>query len=85
MTRYWPQGLAIETWGDDDTPLGFVWQGAPHRIVEVCNRWRMHTRWWNPEKTVWREYWKVATDDGWLCLLFYDRLREGWRLARIYD
>ena len=79
MTRYWPQGLAIEIWGDDDAPLGFFWQGTPRHIVEVCNRWRMHTRWWEPEKAVWREYWKVATDDGLLCLLFYDRLRDRWR------
>ena len=77
--------IEIETWGDGDAPRGFFWQGTPHHIVQVCNRWRFHTRWWEPEKAVWREYWKVATGDGLLCLLFYDRLRAHWRLARIYD
>lgn len=85
VTRYWPQGLVIEAWGDGDVPQGFVWEGTPYQIVQVCNRWRIHTRWWEPERAVWREYVKVATADGMLCLLFYDQRRARWRLSRIYD
>lgn len=64
---------------------GFVWQGTPRRIARVCNRWRVHTRWWEPRQPVWREYLKVVTGDGLLCLLYRDLLAGGWFFARLYD
>ena len=92
MTRLCPEGEAVETWGDWETlgdrlgdtsgrsPRGFVWRSASHRITGVCNRWRIHTNWWqqglpvsalSPLKAgVWREYLKLTTDSGLLCLLF---------------
>jgi hypothetical protein len=74
----------VEVWGEEDAPSGFAWQGARHRIT-VYNRWRVHTRWWEPAEAVWREYVKVATDTGLLCLLYRDLLTGGWFLARVYD
>ncbi len=69
------------------SPRGFVWRGASHRITGVCNRWRIHTNWWqrglpvsalSPLKAgIWREYLKVTTNSGLLCLLF--RNLEGGR------
>ena len=92
MTRLWPEGEPVEAWSgeeraspDAETPAGFTWGGAPHRILEVCNRWRVHTRWWQPEEAIWREYVKVATSTGLLCLLYRDLLHGGWFLARVYD
>jgi hypothetical protein len=88
VTRLWPEGEPLAAWGGQavkDRPDGFTWQGTAHRIVDVCNRWRVHTRWWEPEETVWREYLKVTTDTGLLCLLYRDLLRGGWFLARVYD
>ena len=85
MTRLWPQGEAIEVWGDPETPQGFRWRGAPHHIEEVCNRWRVHTHWWEPAQVLWREYLKVATDSGYLCLIYRDRIDGGWFLSRLYD
>ena len=85
MTRLWPEGEPLKVWGEEKTPAGFEWQGEPHRILEVCNRWRVHTRWWEPDGAVWREYLKVATDTGLLCLIYRDLLRGGWFLARLYD
>jgi hypothetical protein len=65
---------------------GFIWRGASHRITGVYNRWRIHTNWWqqglpvsalSPLKAgIWREYLKVTTDSGLLCLLFRD-LEDG--------
>ena len=81
MTRLWPEGEAVQVWGLEE----FTWQGTVHHIEEVCNRWRMHTRWWEPGQAVWREYLKVATDTGLLCLLYRDLLSGGWFLARVYD
>ncbi len=85
MTRLWPEGEPVEMWGREETPGGFEWQGEPHRILELCNRWRVHTRWWEPEQAIWREYLKVATDTGLLCLIYRDLLKGGWFLARLYD
>lgn len=85
MTRLWPQGKAIETWGGEETLAWFAWRGASHQVSEVCNRWRVHTRWWESNETIWREYVKVTTDTGLLCLLYRDLLNGGWFLARVYD
>ena len=85
MTRLWPEGEAIDTWGGEDTPAGFFWQGGNHGIENVCNRWRVHTRWWKPEGVVGREYVKVTTGTGLLCLLYRDLIAGGWFLARVYD
>ena len=86
MTRLWPEGEAVQAWGTtaEGRPEGFTWQGTAHRIKE-CNCWRIHTRWWEPGQAVWREYLKVATDTGLLCLLYRDLLSGGWFLARVYD
>ena len=85
MTRLWPEGQAIEVCDCEEIPGGFRWSGASHRVLEVCNRWRVHTRWWEPNETIWREYWKVATDGGLLCLIFHDFLTDRWYLQRVYD
>ena len=85
MTRLWLNGEAIETWGADDTPAGFFWAGTAHCIVEICNRWRVHTRWWEPEEALWREYLKVTTQDGLLCLIYRDLIGGGWFFSRLYD
>ena len=100
MTRLWPQGQPIQAWGHGDgreashipgevsasrvfgeTPDGFDGQ----HVLEVCNRWRIHTRWWEPQQAIWREYWKVVTDAGLLCLIYQDLGEGGWFLARVYD
>jgi hypothetical protein len=78
-------GDPLETWGEPETPTGFVWRNTPHHILEVTNQWRIHTCWWEPSKAVWREYLKVVTDTGLLCLIFRDLMHDGWFLARLYD
>ena len=37
--------------GTDDAPAGFSWRGTSHHIENVCNRWQVHTRWWEPGET----------------------------------
>jgi hypothetical protein len=85
MTRLWLDGEPVEVWGEKKAPNGFEWQGEVHRILEVCNRWRVHTRWWEPGETIWREYQKVTTDTGLLCLIYCDLLSGDWFLTRLYD
>jgi len=85
MTRLWPEGEQVEAWGGEGTPDGFVWHGEPHRILDVCNCWRIHTRWWEPDQGVRREYLKVVTDTGLLCYIYRDLLSGDWFLSKIYD
>ena len=86
MTRLWPDGEALEVWGGEETPVGFARQATSHRVLKVYNRWRIHTRWWEPSETIWREYWKVVTTNtGLLCLIYCDLLSGDWFLARLYD
>jgi hypothetical protein len=82
MTRLCPEGEVVEIWGDGENPSGFVWRGVSHRIADTYSRWRIHTNWWQQGLSVsalspltggtWREYLKVTTDSGLLCLLFRD-------------
>ena len=85
MTRLWPEGEIVTTWGGEEIPRGFDWRGASHRIQELCNRWQVHTRWWDSQEAIWREYLKVATDTGLLCLIYRDLLKDRWFMARLYD
>ena len=85
MTHLWPQGEPLQIWGAVSAPEGFLWHGGSHGIVEVTNRWRVHTRWWAPGEALWREYWKVVTDSGLLCLVYRDLPEGNWFMARLYD
>jgi len=48
--------------------MAFTWQGRQHRFTSVDKRWRVHEGWWQDE--VWREYWKVTTETGLLCIIY---------------
>jgi hypothetical protein len=85
MTRIPSEPEPVDTWGAEDTPDAFTWHHAEHHILQVVNRWRIHTLWWEPSQIVWREYLKCVTDTGMLCVIYHDLLRGGWFLARIYD
>lgn len=85
MTRLLAEGEAIEIWGSEEQPDGFLWRGEPYAIEEICNRWQVHTRWWGPGEAIWRAYYKITTDQGMLCELYHDRLAGRWVLVRVYD
>jgi hypothetical protein len=91
VTRLWPEGEPVEVWGGEETPANFAWHGMHHRIDRTYNRWRIHTHWWLPTPaegnggTIQREYVKVTTSTGLLCLLYHDLSSDNWYLARVYD
>jgi hypothetical protein len=83
MTHSWTVGPEITVSTDDEGPWTFTWAGQTHHVATLCNAWRVHTGWWQQE--VWRDYYKVQTEDGLLCVLYHDLLRERWHLVSIYD
>jgi DNA polymerase IV len=75
-------------------PRALMLEGRWERVREVSNRWRVAEGWWRRE--LYREYYRVITENGRLCLIFRDLSpqlsllpgRRGtgfaWFLERIY-
>ena len=85
MTRLWRSGqpLAVRT-DDNAVPSSFEWNGRVHCISGICNHWRVHHDWWRCSP-IWRDYYKIVTTDGFLCVIYRDLVTDTWYLARIYD
>jgi hypothetical protein len=67
----------------DGLPASLLWRGRHYAVAGVANRWRAEESWWADE--AWREYFKLATTDGLLCVLYRDLHTGKWYCARIYD
>ena len=86
MGQVWVKGEPIQATCDgDEQLLAFVWQGQRHQVARICNRWRVIEEWWRAEPAAWREYVKVVTREGVLCLIAQDLGRGEWWLIRVYD
>jgi hypothetical protein len=84
MTRLWINAIRIDVETDAaGCPVRFTWRGEAHPIVRVVNTWRVDTEWWTFR--IWREHFKVATETGYLLILYHDLLDDGWYLQRLYD
>jgi len=57
--------------------------GEIHIVDLVCNRWRDGGAWWSGESE--REYIKLATESGLLCLIARDVGGDEWVMVRVYD
>jgi hypothetical protein len=83
MTRLWRKGQQVEVELDGSgAPCVFEWNGTVRRIVSISKCWRVHNGRWRRE--VWRDYSKLATHSGLLCIIYQD-LEGHWYLQRIYD
>jgi hypothetical protein len=86
MTHTWPGGVAIHVVEDErKRPVQFYWQGQLHGITGIDEQWQVDGDWWHEEGRIWRDYFAVTTEDGLLCVLYYDHLAEEWRLSKLYD
>jgi hypothetical protein len=84
MTRLWSDCQPLKvTAGRLGEPLGFVWQGKPHRVDEVLRRWRVDEGWWAGR--AWREYFRLSTTSGLLVVIYRNVLTGQWCLERLYD
>jgi hypothetical protein len=84
VSPFWADPPALPVHTQDGRPMGFTWQGVPRRIARVGQHWRVHTAWWEARE-VWRDYWQVATDDAYLCVLYHDLLTGRWHLERVLE
>ncbi|MCO6451201.1 MAG: hypothetical protein J5I90_10490 [Caldilineales bacterium] len=65
-------------------PLRFRWGKDMHQVERICNRWRAKGVWWRGERAD-REYIKLTTTDGLLCVVARDMQRDAWALVCLYD
>ncbi len=84
--RLWRDGEPIAmTCDKTGRPQHFRRGSHTHQVEHVCNRWRVHEGWWRDKENGWREYIKIATSDGLLCLVVRDMENDVWFLVRLYD
>lgn len=84
MTKLLPSPPAIEVATDAaGEPVRLRWRRWQVSVAAICNRWRVAEDWWRDE--VVRDYYKVETDDGTLCVIYRDLRDDSWHLQRVYD
>ena len=84
MTKLWRSGPPLAVLTDDKgVPQSFEWREDVHHTNTICNSWRVHSDWW--KSSIWRDYYKIETTDGILCIIYRDLVIDSWHLARIYD
>jgi hypothetical protein len=84
MTKLLPSPPTIEVATDaGGEPVSLRWRCWYGEVAAICNRWRVEDDWWRQE--VARDYYKVRTTDGTLCVIFRDRRQNTWHLQRVYD
>jgi hypothetical protein len=84
LTKLLPSPAEIEVRLDaGGEPVHLRWRRWRVGLVAVHNHWRVEEDWWRDEVT--RDYYKVQTADGTLCVIYRDRREGKWYLQRIYD
>jgi hypothetical protein len=79
-----PEPLAVDLTAAG-VPVRFIWRGSAHEVDMVANRWRVTSTWWVAGAEAAREYFKVVTTEGLLCIVYRDMAAGGWFMARVYD
>ena len=87
MTRLWPEGLSLQVKTNSrEQPSVFLLNDRRYVVERVVQQWEVDTDWWSEQGRVWRRRFAVITrEEGMLCVLSYDVLKDEWRLDRLYD
>ncbi len=70
--------------GDEGLPTSLFWQGR-WQAARVSNRWRLEDDWWRQGGEIVREYFRLRTESGLVCVVFRDEVAGEWYLERILD
>ena len=86
MTRYFGDpGLQIQLETDQKGfPVRFFAHGQTQAVADIVNAWRVDQGWWRPKATH-RTYFKLLTEGGVLCEIYWDDVTQTWYLEREYD
>lgn len=69
--------------GATQLPEYVVWHEVRHHITHIAKQWRIDDAWW--KKRIFRDYYKVTTDTGFLMLLYRNVETGDWYIQRAYD
>ena len=93
MSPFWRDGQRVDMEVSDEPasperplsgrPVRFRWRAIAHEVEEVSIHWRVHTNWWT-DREAYRDYWEVATDTGYLCVLYRDLKDDIWYMERMF-
>lgn len=91
MTRLWISGdpIMVQTSVLSHThpgfanPLQFTWHDQVHRVTQITRQWRVDIDWWR--ERIWRSYFKLITESGFLVVIYQDLLTGQWYLQRLFD
>ncbi len=85
MSRLFAQPRSVQVRTDAaGEPAGLFW-GGRWQSARVCGRWRVEDDWWRQGGEVVREYRRLRTASGTVCVVFRDEVAGGWYLERVLD
>ncbi len=83
MTKLLPSPAITVITDAAGLPVRLQWQGWRTSVASICNHWRVEEDWWR--NAIGRDYYKLCTSDGTLCVVFRDHASGSWHLQRVYD
>ncbi len=91
--RYGDPILVAESSGNQ--PRCFIWRGTTYRVQAVLAMWHLRDRWWEGKSFRHtgselalesdRQYYRLECSPDLLCEIYFDTVRDGWILDRVYD
>jgi protein ImuB len=70
----------------DGAPSQWCWRGRTHRTTRVEAVWTVTTGWWRGDDAATaRDYYRLRTRAGLLCVLYRDRVTGSWYLDQVLD
>ena len=84
MSQFFAVGECIQVELDAmERPSAFYWNVQRHSVESIADHWRIDEDWW--QQRLWRDYYKITTNSGYLLLIYHDLVSGNWYLQRVYD
>lgn len=83
MSYLWIPAIAIVVTQQQDRIVTFQWQDQTYRVLFISEQWRIDVEWWRIR--VWRDYYRLVTDNGYLMVIYQDLQDHAWYLQQLYD
>ena len=84
MTRLWHALKLVNVRTDEaGRPTSFQLMGKQDHVARICNYWKLDDNLWR--KPTQRDYYKLQTASGLLCVIYHERSDDTWYLERMFD